>query len=133
MANNNPVVPPELASILATLAQFAPPPTPSSNTQDQNQEPYQSTTPPIPENGIPQTYQHPYVPYHAPAPSDPRIRPTPQGRSTPTVEKLIIDPATITEWSAGLRCVSKMSAQNRMFGETIRRVSDFSSQPLVLL
>lgn len=133
MANNNPVVPPELASILATLAQFAPPPVAPPNTQEYSQEPYRSTTPPgIPENHAAQAYQQPYASYSTTAPSDPRVRPTPQGRSTPipqgrstpTTEKLIIDPATITDWSAGLRCVSKVAAQNRLFGETIRRVSN---------
>jgi len=134
MANNNPFVPPELASILATLAQFAPPPTPAQNIQDPYREPPRSTIPPgfpTTENYVSQSHQQSYQqqqqqqqqPYAAPVSLDPRIRP--QGRSTSTsiVEKIVIDPATITEWSAGLRCVSKIAAQNRLFGDTIRRVN----------
>ncbi|GAB7348897.1 hypothetical protein MBLNU459_g7589t1 [Dothideomycetes sp. NU459] len=149
--NNGPVVPPELASILATLAQFAPPPASGHNTtqvpsQYQStttlpllatdaytlptlgyntnhiQSQVQSNTPPLPAiNAYPPPYQQPYEAYAPTLPSERLPLSTPQGRSTP-VEKLIIDPAAITEWSAGLRCVSKLAVQNRLFGETIRRM-----------
>ncbi|QIW95761.1 hypothetical protein AMS68_001279 [Peltaster fructicola] len=35
-----------------------------------------------------------------------------------------IDPATITTWQEGLRCVTKIAAQNRSFAESIRKLMD---------
>jgi hypothetical protein len=46
------------------------------------------------------------------------LLPVPQARSsTPT-----IDPATITEWKQGLRCVIKVAAQNPNFAASVRKV-----------
>jgi hypothetical protein len=48
----------------------------------------------------------------------PPFPPVPQARSsTPT-----IDPATITEWKQGLRCVIKVAAQNPNFAASVRKV-----------
>lgn len=33
----------------------------------------------------------------------------------------LIDPATITEWKQGLRCVSKIAAQNANFAQIVRK------------
>jgi len=213
MANNNanngyPI--PELSSILATLAQFAPQSTPQVS-QPHSQQQFDSTgstTPP----GQPSSSQdpalylqpllHPAAPVSntsTPPPpflhpshflhvQDPRLRnrsrtqtpdsaslpqlipglslpgtqqgypPTSQGGNSsysalpqeqhddfpsirpqqraPSAQGLIIDPAAITEWTAGLRCVNKISAQNRDFAGAIKRVrlSSFlpSSHCLVL-
>ncbi|KAG9835141.1 hypothetical protein KCU98_g11721, partial [Aureobasidium melanogenum] len=142
----DPTVPPDLASILATLAQFAP-----QQQQDQHQTPLPSaTTPTITDPRLqrrqqPQTLQPTAQPwdqiqnqpqqhesqssssYNPQAavfqPVNPQGRaPSQQSRTSPPQpqEQTIIDPATITEWSAGLRCVTKIAAQNPMFAEKIR-------------
>jgi hypothetical protein len=141
----DPTVPPDLASILATLAQFAP-----QQQQDQQQPPPPTTTTPTitdprlqrrqnqsttqSYNQIPQTDQQntsqsstPYNPQAAvfqPVVPQQRVISQPSRTSTPQQqEHTIIDPATITEWSAGLRCVTKIAAQNPLFAEKIRGVS----------
>ena len=43
----------------------------------------------------------------------------------PGPEKKIIDPATITDWSSGLRCVMKTVAAHENIIKEIRRVSRF--------
>jgi hypothetical protein len=144
----DPTVPPDLASILATLAQFAPqqqqdqqpPPPPASTTpiitdprlqRRQQNQPNQPST--QPHNQIPQHLQQntsqTSTPYNPQAtvfqPVIPPQRPIPQPSRTSTPqqqEHTIIDPATITEWSAGLRCVTKIAAQNPLFAEKIRGV-----------
>lgn len=67
---------------------------------------------------------------------DPRPSPQPQQRSAsaqpPPQTGLVIDPAAITEWTAGLRCVNKIAAQNRDFAGAIKRVSPLSSLVLAL-
>jgi hypothetical protein len=144
----DPTVPPDLASILATLAQFAPqqqqdqqqPPPPTTTTPtitDPRLQRRQQTQPnqpsPQPYNQIPQSLQQNNLqtstPYNPQAtvfqPVVPQQRPIPQPSRTSTPqqqEHTIIDPATITEWSAGLRCVTKIAAQNPLFAEKIRGV-----------
>ncbi|KAI5205700.1 hypothetical protein E4T39_02800 [Aureobasidium subglaciale] len=142
----DPTATPDLASILATLAQFAP------QQQEQQQPPQPSATPPAitdprlqrrqqhqniqsssqpPYNQIPpQAQQHDNRPPNSYNPQAAIFQPVkPQGRSAPQPprtstpqqqEQTIIDPATITEWSAGLRCVTKIAAQNPGFAEKIR-------------
>lgn len=140
----DPTVPPDLASILATLAQFAP--------QQQGQQqapPPAATTPTITDPRLqrrqqqnaqssfqPSHEKHPKQVDHSSSSYNPQaavFQPVkPQGRSTPQPprtstpqqeQQTIIDPATITEWSAGLRCVTKIAAQNPMFADKIRGVS----------
>ena len=70
--------------------------------------------------------QESYLPQQQ-APSDPRLAgrsvqpqsiPRPQIRfSTP-----LIDPATIIDWKQGLRCVSKITAQNPQFSISVRKL-----------
>ncbi|KAI5210957.1 hypothetical protein AUEXF2481DRAFT_39059 [Aureobasidium subglaciale EXF-2481] len=142
----DPTVPPDLASILATLAQFAP------QQQDQQQPPQSTATPPAitdprlqrrQQNQIIQSsnqtfhsqtssqLQHndhqssnsynPQAAIFQPVKPQGRSAPPPPRTSTPQQqEQTIIDPATITEWSAGLRCVTKIAAQNPGFAEKIR-------------
>ena len=144
----DPTVPPELASILATLAQFAPqqqaqqyqnPPTapPSLPTTPANADPRlqgrkqpQSTHPGFPssldQNQI-STNGDEYDPSSSYNPKAAEFHPVnPHSRATSQQpqqqEQTIIDPATITEWSAGLRCVTKIAAQTPMFADKIRGV-----------
>ncbi|KAH0281997.1 hypothetical protein M436DRAFT_41266 [Aureobasidium namibiae CBS 147.97] len=142
----DPTVTPDLASILATLAQFAP----QQQEQQTSAPPPAATTPTItdprlqrrleaqtsqstsqPYNQIPQHLQQtnvqsptPYNPQAAvfqPVIPQQRAIPQPSRTSTPQQqEQTIIDPATITEWTAGLRCVTKIAAQNPLFAEKIR-------------
>jgi len=90
MANST--VPPDLASILATLSQFAPPV--QANVQ---------------ANGVSNL---------APSP-DPS---TETRAKSPQPQQPVIDTALITDWSTGLRCVTKIAAQNSHFPEIINRV-----------
>jgi hypothetical protein len=144
----DPKVPPDLASILATLAQFAPqqqqdqqqtpPPTATTPTitdprlqrRQQNQSNQPSTQPfnQLPQSLLQSNAQSP-TPYNPQAavfqPVVPQQRAIPQPSRTSTPqqqEQTIIDPATITEWTAGLRCVTKIAAQNPLFAEKIRGV-----------
>ncbi|KAK6437282.1 hypothetical protein LTR95_006527 [Oleoguttula sp. CCFEE 5521] len=57
-------------------------------------------------------------------PHDPRLRGRPQSRSaTPTEPPIsVIDPATITVWQDGLRCVTKIAAQNKGFELSIKKM-----------
>ncbi|KAI4728734.1 hypothetical protein E4T49_03489 [Aureobasidium sp. EXF-10728] len=138
----DPTVPPDLASILATLAQFAPqqqntqqtpPPTATTPTitdpRLQRRQNNQSSLQPFAQipNHLQQNNPEPSNSYN---PQAAVFQPVvPQGRaftqplrtSTPQQqEQTIIDPATITEWTAGLRCVTKIAAQSPQFAEKIR-------------
>lgn len=108
MVDHTPIVPPDLASVLATLAQFAP-----NQTQLQHAQ----------SNTTSANWQQSSLSSGKGAAA---VLNVPQTR-TPQPEKQVIDPATITEWSAGLRCVTKIAAQNRHFAESIRRVRTYCS------
>jgi len=125
---------PDLQAILATLAQYS---QQSKTEPPRSQEPYQPTqsdhvTPSVPANSnLSAVLQNTRVESIS---ADPRLRGRPQSRSvTPsqppkqdqTQPPSVIDPATITVWQDGLRCVTKIAAQNKMFEATIRRVSPF--------
>jgi hypothetical protein len=111
----------DLASILATLASLQQPGSAAVQNQEQgydtNQtyEGYQEHAQSYPPQQS--------LPYHQTA--DPRLKnrstsqyPKPQEKvSTP-----LIDPATITEWKQGLRCVSKIAQQNPEFAAAVRKV-----------
>lgn len=56
--------------------------------------------------------------------SDPRFKPQTRSTASP---KPVIDPATITTWQDGLRCVTKIAAQNAQFAASIRKVGDMLS------
>jgi len=131
MAENNSSQVPDLASVLRTLAALAP-----ANSQQPAQNiasavqpslelSYDPTLPlqaslhhpaSIEQNIIQATStvaEHQAVPQHRPSIQDP-----PRSNSAPP----LIDPATITEWSHGLRCVSKIAAQNPSFKIAIRKL-----------
>ena len=123
---------PDLQAILATLAQYSqqsassatPPPAPQSTATNSF-----ATTPATEENS--QATSHNAIIESVPA--DPRLRGRPQSRSTtpfqtqhaPPQSPSVIDPATITVWQDGLRCVTKIASQNKMFEASIRKVSCF--------
>ena len=104
---------PELQSILASLTRFA------------NPAPH---VPPVPNDasqvGAPGSHGNGVglsTGMVVGRPEDPRLRP--QSRSAATASpKPVIDPATITTWQDGLRCVTKVAAQNAQFPATIRKV-----------
>lgn len=50
---------------------------------------------------------------------DRRLRPQARSNASP---KPMIDPASITTWQEGLRCVTKIAAQNAQFATSIRMV-----------
>jgi hypothetical protein len=95
---NQPYQLPDLDSVLKTLASF---------TTPQNQQ----------HQRIPQT-----APPHA-GHFQGQQQTAPLERAAPVPEKKLIDPATITDWSSGLRCVMKTVAAHEDIIREIRRVS----------
>ncbi|RMZ71694.1 ATP synthase subunit beta [Pyrenophora seminiperda CCB06] len=114
----------DLAQILATLASL--PQSEAQPSQDQ-QQPFN------PSDGGQgyQTFQQQYNPaqvnFHQQL-ADPRLagRPTQHRHPAPKpqerVSSPVIDPSTITEWKQGLRCMSKIAAQNPEFAPTVRKL-----------
>ncbi|KAL2067347.1 hypothetical protein VTL71DRAFT_1772 [Oculimacula yallundae] len=108
MASNNQQGPPDLASVLRTLAGLAPQ---AQSQQDQ----------PTTQNQNPIHFEQPqqvWRPTHEEARQIPRST-TP---TEPPPQKVAVDPATIIEWSAGLRCVMKSVARNENITNDIRRM-----------
>ncbi|KAM0720460.1 hypothetical protein Q7P37_004596 [Cladosporium fusiforme] len=124
---------PDLQAILATLAQYSQPATlqPPQLPQSQHTEQHENTAPVSTAQDNASAISH-NATIEA-MPTDPRLRNRPQSRSTtpsqpPPQSQIqpqppsIIDPATITVWQDGLRCVTKIAAQNKMFEASIRRM-----------
>jgi hypothetical protein len=88
-------------------------------------QPYNQTPQTLQQNNTqPSTLYNPQAAVFQPVVPQQRVISQPSRTSTPQQqEHTIIDPATITEWSAGLRCVTKIAAQNPLFAEKIRGVS----------
>lgn len=104
---------PDLQAILSSLARYAAPP------QPQNAAPniVVAESLPLPDRSAAVSLSQP----QADIPEDPRLRP--QSRSAATASpKPVIDPATITTWQEGIRCVTKIAAQNAQFAASIRKV-----------
>ncbi|KAK0930214.1 hypothetical protein LTR91_008035 [Friedmanniomyces endolithicus] len=115
MNGNQPASTPDLQAILATLSQFtnpAPIPVaqPSETSEQFSTNCYDASQPPP---MVPASQSLP-----APKPQDPRLRP--QSRAATASPKPMIDPATIITWQEGLRCLTKIAAQNAQFAVTIR-------------
>ena len=119
MADPNTV--PDLQSILATLSQYANPavpfPVPDVQAQSNSGDPVNATK--HDEDAASSTAPVP-TPVSQHRAQDPRLRP--QSRSATASPKPMIDPATITTWKEGLRCVSKISEQNAQFAARIKKV-----------
>lgn len=114
---------PDLASILATLASLAP-----QGQESQHVAPGQHAHPqPTPLlQQAPQPYQQ-TVTDHAPALLQQWQQPIPvqiHVRSTPVEvpSVRVIDPATILDWSAGLKCVMRTVAKQENILNDIRRM-----------
>ncbi|KAK5107401.1 hypothetical protein LTR62_001305 [Meristemomyces frigidus] len=105
---------PDLQAILAALSQYVPPPG--------NPQHILPTPPPTTDVYLPPSTSLPQQ-----QPQDPRVRP--QTRTTTPKPKPMIDPATITTWQEGLRCVTKIAASNAAFASSIKRVSFRSTKP----
>ncbi|KAF1831359.1 hypothetical protein BDW02DRAFT_632914 [Decorospora gaudefroyi] len=115
----------DLANILATLASLSKPESQPSQSQQHSYEAgldYQGYY------DVPQLYpseqSNPYE-----QPPDPRLagrsalqHRQPAARPQDRVSSPLIDPSTITEWKQGLRCVSKVAAQNPEFSPTVRKL-----------
>jgi hypothetical protein len=95
---NQPYQLPDLDSVLKTLASF---------TTPQNQQHQGISQTALPHAGHFQVQQ----------------QTAPLERAAPVPEKKLIDPATITDWSSGLRCVMKTVAAHENVIKEIRRVS----------
>ncbi|KAG4435759.1 hypothetical protein IFR05_008773 [Cadophora sp. M221] len=108
MASNNQQAPPDLASILRTLAGLAPQ---SQPQQDQ----------PVIHSLVPSHFEQPQQSW---APNAEQVSSIPRS-TTPTEpppQKNVVDPATIIEWSAGLRCVMKTVARHESVLNDIRKM-----------
>ncbi len=107
---------PDLQSILASLAKYATPPQPLTTTSDTANV----DALPLPTRSGSVSL----LPREPETAADPRLKP--QSRSAATASpKPMIDPATITTWQDGIRCVTKIAAQNAQFAASIRKVSRF--------
>jgi hypothetical protein len=128
MAGNEDVQNLDLEQILRTLASLPKTESTQQQTQQQSYDPAQVQAPT--ESTLP--YHHLQAPNGAPRvhelSADPRFMgrtpppyspyQAPQSRtSTPT-----IDPATITSWKHGLRCVNKIASQNPNFVGTVQKL-----------
>ncbi|KAF1947656.1 hypothetical protein EJ02DRAFT_449133 [Clathrospora elynae] len=116
----------DLAKILATLANLPKPEGPPYQDQQQAYESgqsyqhYQDAPQQYPpeQSNIYRQSADPRLARQAPHLQHRQPPPRPQDRaSTP-----LIDPSTITEWKQGLRCVSKIAAQNPEFAATVRKL-----------
>ena len=106
---------PDLQTILSNLARLS---TPTQQTDSPFNNEGNAVTPVPPNHGGSES-----VPRNlADRTDDPRLRP--QSRSAATGSpKPVIDPATITSWQEGLRCVTKIAARNSQFAAGIRKVT----------
>ncbi|KAE9377118.1 hypothetical protein N431DRAFT_436368 [Stipitochalara longipes BDJ] len=103
MSSNNQT--PDLASILKTLAGLAP-----QGQQQQHQPPPQQHPLPTPFPAE-QVWQQSLVQATQPSRT-----------STPPNVPKVVDPSTIIEWSAGLRCVMKQVAKHESILQDVRRM-----------
>ncbi|USW55045.1 hypothetical protein Slin15195_G083640 [Septoria linicola] len=107
----------DLQAILATLAQYSAQAGQTAPTEPNTPQPDNAS---FTSKGS-STAQGNWA-QQAPAKAhDPRL-PRPQSRSGATTPKPMIDPASITIWQEGLRCVTKIAAQNTQFAASIKRM-----------
>lgn len=122
-SNDSPT--PDLATILATLAGFAPQKQQTQQTVSSQSIPPILQSQPAPQN---QQFQQP-PPYVAQQPPHqwqypPQNYPIPRSSTPVDAPKVrLIDPATIIDWSSGLKCVMRTVAKQESILHDIRRVS----------
>ncbi|KAK4547708.1 hypothetical protein LTR36_000666 [Oleoguttula mirabilis] len=111
---------PDLQAILATLSQY----TGSAGGVPLQHLPEHYAPPPVELGHVAFERSATSTPQPAPAEKahDPRLRP--QARSAIASPKPMIDPATITTWQEGLRCVTKIAARNVQFVASIKKMMD---------
>ena len=116
----------DLDAILRTLASL---PKPEGHQSDLvSQQPYGQSL--SFENAQPDSVHGQAVPQTVPQHQvmDPRLagRPTPSQLPLPKSQVRsstpLIDPSTIIDWKQGLRCVSKIAAQNPQFASSVRKL-----------
>ncbi|KAF2645048.1 hypothetical protein P280DRAFT_546444 [Massarina eburnea CBS 473.64] len=111
----------DLAQILATLASLSKPQTPPVEAP---QQVYDRN----PTQGHQATHQPPQYPEHAHQHHDARLsnRPAPPTHSPSLPQHRTstppVNPATITEWKHGLRCINKVASQNPDFASAVRKL-----------
>jgi len=103
MSSNNQT--PDLASILKTLAGLAP------QTQQHQIQPAPQAYPPSTPFPAEQVWQQSLAQATQPSRAP-----------TPSTAPKVVDPSTIIEWSAGLRCVMKQVAKHEGILQDVRRV-----------
>lgn len=117
----------DLAQILQTLANLPRTQSAAPGSQQQ-QHPYLSQD--QGQTELPASH-HPAqtgIPFGHEQYLDPRLsgRPAPQNRQPPAIQDRAstptVDPATITEWKQGLRCVTKTATQNPSFVATVQKL-----------
>ncbi|KAK0337046.1 hypothetical protein LTR91_008871 [Friedmanniomyces endolithicus] len=119
MSGDQPASTPDLQAILATLSQFTnPAPTPVAAPPVAS-EPSSTNYYDVSQALLPEPASQ-LLP--ASKPQDPRLRP--QSRAATASPKPMIDPATIITWQEGLRCLTKIAAQNAQFAVVIRGMID---------
>lgn len=127
MAENNDVQNIDLAQLLQTLANL---PKPQNTTPQPPEQAYDPSQPLIRAENVAPSH-HPAqagISYGHEQSLDPRLssRPQPSSRQHPTPQNRtstpVIDPATITEWKHGLRCVNKLAAQNPNFVSSVQKL-----------
>ncbi|KAK3673013.1 hypothetical protein LTR78_007124 [Recurvomyces mirabilis] len=101
--------PPDLQSILATLSQYVPQAAGVEQAVQNTVDVYQ----PAPDAQA--VLERPH---------DPRLRPQNRSATASPKPKPMVDPATIVTWQEGLRCVTKIAAQNAQFAVSIKRMMD---------
>ncbi|KAH9826457.1 Protein of unknown function (DUF2458) [Teratosphaeria destructans] len=111
-------LPPELQTLLATLAQGtpqvdAPQPRPDAHI------PYITAPNATP---VPIERSQTSTPQYGAPPRSHDLRLKPQNRTAAASPKVMIDPATITVWKDALRCVTKLAQQNAEFEHRIRKM-----------
>lgn len=109
--------PPNLADVLRTLAGLAPQPQPQSQAQ---------TNQPTHYGQAPVHFEQPRQSWTT---NNEQVSSIPRS-TTPTEpppQKNVVDPATITDWSAGLRCVMKTVARHDYIIADIKKVCPIKS------
>lgn len=98
---------PELSAILARLAQYSQSAAPQqlADSSQERQTPASGLSFEIPEP----TFNHNRTAH-------------PLIAEESSITRVVIDPATITTWQEGIRCVTKIAAENRQFGAQVRKV-----------